>query len=267
MAQSTTQQPTAAPKTPRAHRVSLYLRFKALLPKGLRSVLSSINQRFFARTTIQRRYGAWFDVDWRKRYSTLSNEEWIRAYDEVWKRHHNDCVDETDTAMILGLLGSAAHTPSVLEVGCGAGSLACAMAKAGFRVTCVDVSGEALSQAERRAAAEGVSLTVRQGFAESLPFADKTFDVITCCHTLEHVKDLAAATSELKRVARQKLIVLVPRQEYRLYADNYHTQFFSRPEHLIEAFAVEQYECRALNFLGRDNEFQGEALLFVGYLV
>ncbi len=244
----------------------LYLRFKALLPKGLRLVLSSINQRFFARTTLQRKYGDWFDVDWRKRYMTLSNEEWIRAYDAIWKHHRNDCVDETDTAMILELLGSAENAPSVLEVGCGAGSLACAMAKAGFRVTCVDVSGEALCQVQQRAASEGVSLSICQGFAEALPFADNTFDVITCCHTLEHVKDLAAATSELKRVARHKLIVLVPRQEYRLYADNYHTQFFSRPEHLIEAFGVEHYECRELNFLGRENEFQGEALLFVAYL-
>ncbi len=248
----------------------LYLKLKALLPDGLRDALSTVNQHFFARTTLQRKHGDWFEVDWRKKFQAMPPEEWIRAYDEVWKHHTNNCVDETDADMIISVLERSLQTENssatVLEVGCGFGSLAIAMARAGFQTTCVDVSNEALRRAEARANNESVTITWKQGFAEALPMADKSVDFITCCHTLEHVKDLAAATAELKRVARKKLVVLVPRQKYRLYADNYHTQFFSHPDDLIRAFGLERYECTEINYLGRESEFQGEALLYVGYL-
>lgn len=328
------------------HRLKqYYLRFKAWLPKPMRSALSYINQRLFARRSVLRSVGAWYDVDWRKHYQSLSRDEWSRAYDIVWQHRHNDCVDETDTALILSLLGaptgnssdnkndnkneakndskdenddnddnnkhrnlehhhslhrtvhpantilsynysyhdcspqdeynrlsaqpilgSSRLLSSVLEVGCGAGSLAIALAQAGFDVTCVDVSRIALSIAAERARQQSVSIRFEHGFAEQLPFADKSFDAITCCHTLEHVRDLQAATSELKRVARHRVIVVVPKQEYRLYAENYHTQFFTTPDDLVRAFGLERYQCHELNFLGRANEFQGEALLYVGEL-
>ncbi len=259
-----------------------YIRFKQLLPRSLRNALSGINQRLFARRTIERKYGAWFDVDWRKKFRTMPDADWIAAYDAVWQNHHNNCTDETDAAMIIAALGGAPHqgletnterkhhVQSVLEVGCGAGSLAIAMAEAGFRVTCVDVSSEALRKAAERAQTLGLQgereITWQQGFAEALPFADKSFDAITCCHTLEHVRDLETTVRELKRVARKRIVVVVPRQEYRLYAENYHTQFFSTPEQLSSAFGLPRSETRELNYVGRDNEFQDEALLYIGFV-
>ena len=62
--------------------------------------------------------------------------------------------------------------------------------------------------------------------AERLPFKDRAFDVVTCFHTLEHVRDLAAAAAELKRVARSQLIVIVPRQRYFYYTLDLHLHFF-----------------------------------------
>jgi 2-polyprenyl-3-methyl-5-hydroxy-6-metoxy-1,4-benzoquinol methylase len=254
---------------------TLYLRFKQLLPSILRRTLSAVNQRFFARRTIQRKYGAWFDVDWRKKFHTMSNEDWITAYDTVWQQHHNDCTDETDAAMIIEALGGKplqrevqlpSEVQSVLEVGCGAGSLAIAMAQAGFAVTCADVSSEALKQAETRAIELNINIVWKQGFAEALPFADKSFDAITCCHTLEHVRDVDVTVRELKRVARKRIVIVVPRQEYHLYAENYHTQFFTEPAQLVRVFGLEKYVTRELNYVGRDNEFQDEALLYVGFL-
>ncbi|TAE27272.1 MAG: class I SAM-dependent methyltransferase [Candidatus Kapaibacterium sp.] len=269
-----------------------YIRFKQLLPRSVRNALSRVNQGLFARRTIERKYGTWFDVDWRKKFRTMPDADWIAAYDAVWQHHHNNCTDETDAAMIITALGGAphhdsteqdakknahvqnAHVQSVLEVGCGAGSLAIAMAQAGFRVTCVDVSSEALRKAAHRAQTLAVQgeqtikhdITWKQGFAEALPFPDKSFDAITCCHTLEHVRDLQTTVQELKRVARMRIVVVVPRQEYRLYAENYHTQFFSTPDQLSSAFGLPRSETRELNYVGRDNEFQDEALLYIGYV-
>jgi SAM-dependent methyltransferase len=238
-----------------------YLWLKNLLPEPLRESLSRVNQRWFARKTLQRKYGSWFDVDWRKKFRALSDEEWKKAYDEAWKHRNNDCVEETDADLIVKALGARG---SVLEVGAGIGTLAIRLAKEGFAVTGFDVSDEALRRATERSKSEGVNIDWRQGFAENLPFADKAFDYVTCCHTLEHVRDLAQATSELKRVARQKVVVLTPKQKYRLYAENYHTQFFEHSEQLIDAFRLAQYECIEIDCLDHEHEFQGKAFLYVG---
>ncbi len=238
-----------------------YLWLKSLLPEPLRESLSIINQRWFARKTLQRKYGNWFDVDWRKKFHSLSDEQWKKAYDEAWKHRNNDCVEETDAELILKALGSGG---SVLDVGAGIGTLAISLARKGFAVTGLDVSDEALRRAAKRSAQEGVSIDWRQGFAEKIPFPDKAFDYVTCCHTLEHVKDLAHATAELKRVARKKVVILTPKQKYRLYAENYHTQFFERPEQLIDAFGLAKHECSEIDCLGHEHEFQGKAFLYVG---
>jgi 2-polyprenyl-3-methyl-5-hydroxy-6-metoxy-1,4-benzoquinol methylase len=236
---------------------------KTLLPESLRESLSSVNQRWFARRTLTRKYGEWFDVDWRKKFRALSDDEWKNAYDEAWRHRDNDCVEETDAALILSALGAKG---SVLEVGAGIGTLAIRLAKEDFSVTGLDVSDEALRRAAERSAREGVSITWHQGFAEKIPFPDKAFDYVTCCHTLEHVKDLALATSELRRVAKKKVVVLTPRQKYRLYAENYHTQFFERPEQLIDAFGLQKYECIEIDCLDHEHEFQGRAFLYVGHM-
>jgi len=165
--------------------------------------------------------------------------------------------------MILSALGEPA---SVLEVGCGMGTLAIKLAQAGFEVTGLDVSTVALLYANQRATEAGLNINWKAGFAENIPFPDKSFDYVTCCHTLEHVKDLPRAASELKRVTRKKIAVFVPRQKFRLYADNYHTQFFERPEQLVDAFGLARYQCEEIDCLDHKNEFQGQAFLYVGEL-
>ena len=244
-------------------RHTAYLKFKRLLPEWARDRLSAINQHFFARRTLQRKNGSWFDVDWRKKFRSFSDAEWQRAYNAVWQHHRNDCVEETDAAMILAALGASG---SVLEVGCGMGTLAIKLAQAGFQVTGLDVSDVALQYAKQRALEAGLQINWQEGFAENIPFADKTFDYVTCCHTLEHVKDLNRAAAELKRVTRRKIVVLVPKQKFRVYMDNYHTQFFETANQLVSAFGLARYQCQEIDCLGRNNEFQGRAFLYVGEL-
>jgi SAM-dependent methyltransferase len=238
-----------------------YIRFKSVLPGGLRDALSAFNQRWFARGTLRRKYGPWFDVDWRKHFHQLTEQQWKRAYDEAWRHRTNDCVEETDADLILSALGQKG---SVLEVGAGIGTLAIRLAKEGFSVTGIDVSTEALRRAQAAAADEGVALHWHEGFAETLPFPDKSFDYITCCHTLEHVKDLTRATAEFKRIARKKIVVLTPKQKFRLYAENYHTQFFENPAQLSDAFGLSRFECREIDCIDHKNEFQGKAFFYVG---
>jgi SAM-dependent methyltransferase len=238
-----------------------YIRFKAMLPDPIREALSLVNQRLFARRTLQKKYGPWFDVDWRRKFRTLSDQEWKQAYDEAWRHRNNDCVEETDADLILAALGQKG---SVLEVGAGIGTLAIRLAKEGYTVSAVDVSAEALRRARQTAELEHVQIDWREGFAESLPFGDKSFDYITCCHTLEHVKNLAKTTAEFRRIARKKIVILTPKQKFRLYAENYHTQFFERPGQLADAFGLIRFDCREIDCIDHEHEFQGKAFLYVG---
>ena len=52
------------------------------------------------------------------------------------------------------------------------------------------------------------------GDVRQLPFPDKSFDIVTCTHTIEHIINLKQAIDELKRVARKQLIIVTPCQRY-----------------------------------------------------
>ena len=67
----------------------------------------------------------------------------------------------------------------VLDVGCGAGQLALIAARAGVQVVGCDIATNWLEKARARAAAEGLEITFEEGDAESLPYADAQFDVVT----------------------------------------------------------------------------------------
>jgi ubiquinone/menaquinone biosynthesis C-methylase UbiE len=70
--------------------------------------------------------------------------------------------------------------PKVLDIGCGPGDLAIALARRGHHVTAVDISGVAIDQARAKAAREGVNVRfeVRDAARLSLPSApfDSIFD-------------------------------------------------------------------------------------------
>ncbi|HYY76462.1 MAG TPA: methyltransferase domain-containing protein [Gaiellaceae bacterium] len=84
----------------------------------------------------------------------------------------------------------------VLDVGCGTGRLATALAERGARVWGVDPSEDMLRQA-RLAAGKRVGL--RRGRGEELPFKDAWFDRAVL-RTVVHLLDRARALPELARV-------------------------------------------------------------------
>ncbi|MES2756473.1 MAG: class I SAM-dependent methyltransferase [Pseudomonadota bacterium] len=66
----------------------------------------------------------------------------------------------------------------VLDLGCGAGQIAIPAARAGAEVTGIDIAANAIDEARRRAAAEGVTVRFEEADAEELPFADESFDMV-----------------------------------------------------------------------------------------
>lgn len=63
-----------------------------------------------------------------------------------------------------------------IELGCGTGYVSAWLARRGAEVVGIDVSAEQLATARRLAQEHGVSLTLVEGNAETVPYPDESFD-------------------------------------------------------------------------------------------
>lgn len=95
----------------------------------------------------------------------------------------------------------------VLEVGCGEGRQLTAI---GSRFPAAQLIGLDLPDVELMEAWDGVESTMVQGSALTLPFADRSFDLVLAIEVLEHLPDPAQALHEIGRVASGAVVLSVP---------------------------------------------------------
>ena len=97
-----------------------------------------------------------------------------------------------------------ARGESVLDAGCGTGLLleqeAMAVGETG-RAEGIDYSEDMLAHARRRCA-DLPQVGLHQGSVESLPFADASFDALSCTQCLLYVDDLDSALAGFHRVLK-----------------------------------------------------------------
>jgi ubiquinone/menaquinone biosynthesis C-methylase UbiE len=121
------------------------------------------------------------------------------AYEEIYTDRTGVWVDQGRTPEFLryfaGLV-AASRPQSTLEIGCGEGFLLSTVTAE--RKAAIDVSANALHLAREKTAAQ-----FAVAFAEHLPFASESFDVVYSVGVMEHFVDDHAATSEILRVLRQ----------------------------------------------------------------
>jgi SAM-dependent methyltransferase len=129
----------------------------------------------------------------------------------------------------------------VLEVGCGMGTLAMYWARAGVRMTAVDLNATAAEQTRRRFALAGLEGDIRQADARALPFDDGTFSFVYSWGVLHHSPEFDRSVAELMRVLKPGggfgIMVYNRRSLLHLYLTEY-----------VEGFL--HYERRFLNGLG-----------------
>lgn len=97
---------------------------------------------------------------------------------------------------------------ALLDAGCGNGFFCHWISRrARFEKVCgVDISAPRIEIAKSRYP----SFEFRVADLEHLPWADNTFDVVTCIEVLEHVPEPLKVAQELLRVTRRYLVVTVP---------------------------------------------------------
>jgi len=178
-------------------------------------------------------------MNFKKLVYEFSDDEYRDFYaslDTISRNRKTDLNEPSIVSMLQGLPSSAT---SVLDVGCGRGYFLSRIhqARPDLRLVGCDVVD--------KLAHEGMELV--QGNIEALPFPDKSFDVVTCCHTLEHILDPKKAIAELKRVAKHVLYVAVPCQRYYFYTLDEHVNFYPEKEPLIAQMGVPGAQCQKLH--------------------
>ena len=134
------------------------------------------------------------------------NRDYWDAEAEAYQARHAAAIDHAEPhwgvwqipEADLGALGEL-DGRDVLELGCGAGQFGLSLVRAGARVTGIDSSA---TQLEFARANVGDAMTFVHGSAETLPFADASFDLVCCDHGATGFSDPRAVVPEVARVLR-----------------------------------------------------------------
>jgi ubiquinone/menaquinone biosynthesis C-methylase UbiE len=129
--------------------------------------------------------------------------DWPRKYDLLeWLFTHGRPRAFRDRLIRLARLDA---NESVLDVGCGTGSLAILSKRTvgdGGRVVGIDASAAMVARAQIKARRNGVEAEFRQAAVEALPFADGSFDAVLSTLMLHHLprKVRQQGMAEIRRV-------------------------------------------------------------------
>ena len=110
----------------------------------------------------------------------------------------------------LGERLSAFPQAHVLDLGCGAGHASFTAAQQVAHVTAYDLSSQMLEVVAEAAKAKGLgNIDTRQGYAESLPFDDASFEVVISRYSAHHWHDVGQALREVKRVLKPGGVMII----------------------------------------------------------
>ncbi len=104
---------------------------------------------------------------------------------------------------------------TLLDVGCGPGTITADLAGRVSRVIAIDSAAEVVESAQQTAPA---NVAFQVGDVHRLNFADASFDVVHAHQVLQHVADPVRALREMRRVCRPGGIVAVRDSDYRAFA-------------------------------------------------
>ena len=129
------------------------------------------------------------------------------SYDSKWGIDFGEVGQTQVVGKLRKLLGRAALERGFersLEVGAGTGYFSLNLLRAGVvrEATCTDISPGMVRALATNAGRLGLPVKALRADAESLPFADRSFDLVLGHAVLHHLPDLERAFAEFHRVLR-----------------------------------------------------------------
>ncbi|MEY2828407.1 MAG: hypothetical protein RIQ33_265 [Bacteroidota bacterium] len=175
-----------------------------------------------------------FYMDFKSLVYNMTDAEYAQAYRELDCMATDRPTDMNQPSIDFMIKNISSDAKTMLDVGCGRGHwLNVVSEKTNLEVTGCDMYDEVKLN-------KGSYV---KGNIEHLPFADKSFDIVTCHHTIEHLKNPKPAIDELKRVARKQVMIVTPCQKYYYYTMDMHINFYPIKEYLQDEIRMKNYEC------------------------
>lgn len=180
--------------------------------------------------------GAYIDevMDFKKNVLYMNDADYASMYEKIKVRAKERPTDMNDACIDFSIEKMDRSAETLLDIGCGRCYYLDILAeRTSYKLTGCDMMDNI----------EGIKHNYISGRIEKIPVPDKSFDIVTCTHTIEHIMDLRHAVSELKRVAKKQLIVVTPRQKYNYYTLDLHVNFYPIKELLLRDLGVKEAIC------------------------
>lgn len=142
-------------------------------------------------------------------------DRWALTYERSWLNEiiFFPCVRACQEEILRWQERRGGGGYRMLDVGCGTGKLLAVQARDDDAEILVGLDYSPVMVAkfreQIRAADVGERLFAVHGDSERLPFADETFDVLTCCNSFHHYPHQAAVVREFRRVLRPGGLLLL----------------------------------------------------------
>lgn len=214
---------------------------------------------------------SWFHLERIPEPEVMDDLDGVEAYSAAASQAYLERIDRTFVEHAPSLGVSEGHA---LDIGTGPGVIPIMLAARvpRLRLTGVDLSEPMLQKARTAAEEAGAAdrLDFRLGDAKSLPFPERSFDLVLCNSLLHHLPDPLALFNEISRVSRPGGAILLrdlrrpSRLEFPLHAGWFGRHYSGVMRRLYRDSLHAAYTCAELEDLLHRSELAGARVYRTG---